>query len=136
MGKSGGPARESQSRPNQAPKRAPGHLGPEIEFYTETASQKMSLFEGLPFLGNLVVQPGCPNRWSVGCLRCLMTVPSHHWLACLKCVVSWTCLSKLGLRPSFFFKLWVCWVSVLLAECSISSLACMFPMFGFLDLSF
>ena len=60
--KSGGPAQGSQSRPNRAPKRVPGHLGPEIEFYTETASQKMSLFGSFPFLGNLGVQPGGPNH--------------------------------------------------------------------------
>ena len=48
--------------PKNVPKRAPGHLGPEIEFYTETASQKMSLFGGLPFLGNLGVQPGVPIK--------------------------------------------------------------------------
>ena len=55
----------------------------------------------------------------------LLIAPSQNWFACSKCLVSWTCLSKLGLRPSFFFKLWVCWVSALLADCSISWLACM-----------
>ena len=48
--------------PKNGSKRAPGHLVPEIEFYTETASQKMLLFGGLPFLGNLGVQPGDPNQ--------------------------------------------------------------------------
>ena len=66
----------------------------------------------------------------------MLNVPSHGWLACCHCLFSWTCLSKLGLRPSFFFKLWVCWASALLADCSISWLACMFPMLSFLDLSF
>ena len=65
--------------------------GTKMVFYTDPASHEMSFQRGRSFLENL------------------------GWQACSQLLGSWTCLVKLGLRPSFFLKLWVCWVSALLS---------------------